>query len=272
MNNDEDFFEKDNDNIEEDDSNIEENNDNDEDKKERSLESGTQEEQYKEEEGEKQYIIQQIQDYLKDFENILNQIDEGIDKLDSYERTMQIKRSIDRLIETLYSQAASEDINTELETTKNTSDKSASVKRIREKRRKRLVEEILSSMFAQEQKGLINAKHLGHRHETAKDGDVHEAKEKVKSSIRGVLFSVIGNAMNPRRMAGETDDSNKKGAERYGREAAGGVLGALLKTFLTAVTAIVKEIFKPLQQHASEKETFVQKVEAGRNADKGLSM
>lgn len=260
MNNDEDFFEEDNDNIE--------------DKKKRSLENEHQEEQYKEEEEEKQYIIQQIQDYLKDFENVLNQIDEGIDKLDSYERTMQIKRSIDRLIETLYSQAASEDINAELETTKNTSDKSASVKRIREKRRKRLVEEILSSMFAKKQNAIINTKHLTHGHETGKDEDVHEAKEKVKSSIRGVLFSVIGNAMNPRRMAGETDDSNKKGAERYGREAAGGVLGALLKTFLTAVTAIVKEIVKPLQDHISKQDTsFAQKVEESRaGPQKGPSM
>ncbi|APR98897.1 hypothetical protein [Wolbachia endosymbiont of Folsomia candida] len=245
---------------------------NDDDIRERNLESETQEEQYNEE--EKQQIIQQIQDYLKDFEDILNQIDEGIDKLDSYERTMQIKRSIDRLIETLYSQAASEDINAELETTKHTSERSASVKRIREKRRKRLIEEILSSMFAKEQNVTIDSKHLGHGHETAKDGDVHEAKEKVKSSIRRV-FSDIGNMMNPRRMAGETEENNEKGAKRFGREAAGGALGALLKAFLTAVKDIVHEIVKPLQQHTCKQDTsFAQRVEESRNADpqKGRSI
>jgi hypothetical protein len=246
-----------------------EDNNNDEDKRERKLGDELTDQ---EKEEDKQYIIEQIQDYLKDFENILNQIDEGIDKLDSYERTMQIKRSIDRLIETLYSQAASEDINAELATTKHTSNKSASVKRIKEKRRKQVIEEVLSGMFAQEQREL---KPLGHEYETAKSGDIHEAKEQVKFSIKGVLFSVIGNAMNPRQMVGETDESNKKGAERYGREAIGGVLGGLLKTFLTAVTAIMHEIVKPLQQHTSKQDTsFAKQVEESRNTgdQKGRSI
>lgn len=263
--NDEELFEEDGDNIEE----------NNDDKRERSLENENQlnqEEQHKEE--DKQYVVQYVQDYLKAFEDILDQIDEGIDKLDSYERTMQIKRSIDRLIETLYSQAASEDIDAELETTKHTRDKSASMKRIREKRRNQVIEEVLSGMFAQQQKDLMNAKHLGHGHETAKDGDVHEAKEKMKSSIKGVLFSVIAHRMDPRRRAGETADGNEKQAHIYGREAVGGVLGALLKTFLTVVAAIVHEVVKPLQ-HASKQETsFAKQVEESRNADsqKGQSV
>ncbi|CAN2134828.1 Putative uncharacterized protein [Wolbachia pipientis] len=260
--NDENLFEEDGDNIEE----------NNDDKRERSLENENQQnqaEQHKEE--DKQYIIQYIQDYLKVFEDILNQIDEGIDNSDSYERTMQIKRSIDRLIETLYSQAASEDIDAEFETTKHTRDKSESMKRVREKRRKQVIEEVLSSMFAQQQKELMNAKHLSHGHETAKDGDVHEAKEKVKSSIRGVLFSVIAHRMDPRRRAGETADGNEKQAHIYGREAVGGALGALLKTFLTAVIAVVREIAKPLQKPET---SFAKQVEESRNADsqKGRSV
>ena len=194
--NDEDLFEEDGDNIEE----------NNDDKREKSLENENQlEEQRKE-----------IQDYLKLFEDILSQIDEGIDNLDSYERTMQIKRSIDRLIETLYSQAASEDIDAEFETTKHTRDKSESMKRGREKRRKQAIEEVLSSMFAQQQKELMNAKHLSHGHEAASDGDIQKAR--MKSSIRGVLFSVIAHRMDPRRKAGETADDNEKQAHIYGRE------------------------------------------------------
>ncbi|WP_265033702.1 hypothetical protein [Wolbachia endosymbiont (group A) of Sicus ferrugineus] len=260
--NDEDLFEEDG-------GNIEENND---DKREKSLENENQqnqEEQYKEE--DKQYIIQYIQDYLKAFEDILNQIDEGIDNSDSYERTMQIKRSIDRLIETLYSQAASEDIDAEFETTKHTRDKSESMKRVREKRRKQAIEEVLSSMFAQQQKELMNAKHLSHGHETAHND---EAKKRVKSSIRGVLFSVIAHRMDPRRRAGETADDNEKRAHIYGREAVGGALGALLKTFLTAVTAVVREIAKPLQHISKQETSFAKQVEESRNADsqKGRSV
>ncbi|MGL9759555.1 MAG: hypothetical protein ACR5LA_12880 [Wolbachia sp.] len=244
--------------FEENDGNIEENNN---DRRERSLENENQlnqEEQYKEE--DKQYIVKYIQDYLKVFEDILNQIDEGIDNLDSYERTMQVKRSIDRLIETLYSQAASEDIDAELETTKHTRDKLESMKRVREKRRKQVIEEVLSGMLVQQQKE--------HEHETAHDD---EAKKRVKSSIRGVLFSVIAHRMDPRRRAGETADGNEKQAHIYGREAVGGVLGALLKTFLTAVAAAVREIAKPLQKQET---SFAKQVEESRNADsqKGRSI
>ncbi|WP_341819590.1 hypothetical protein [Wolbachia endosymbiont (group A) of Brachyopa scutellaris] len=254
--NDKDLFEEDGDNIEE----------NNDDKREKSLENENQqnqEEQHKEE--DKQYIIQYIQEYLKAFEDILNQIDEGIDNSDSYERTMQIKRSIDRLIETLYSQADSEDIDAEFETTKHTRDKSESMKRVREKRRKQVIEEVLSSMFAQQQKELMNAKH---EHETTHDD---EAKKRVKSSIRGVLFSVIAHRMDPRRRAGETADDNEKQAHIHGREAVGGALGALLKTFLTAVIAVVREIAKPLQKPET---SFAKQVEESRNADsqKGRSV
>ncbi|GFR13126.1 uncharacterized protein TNCT_419921 [Trichonephila clavata] len=214
----------------------------------------------------------EIQDYLKLFEDILSQIDEGIDNLDSYERTMQIKRSIDRLIETLYSQAASEDIDAEFETTKHTRDKSESMKRVKEKRRKQAIEEVLSSMFAQQQKELMNAKHLSHGHEAASDGDIQKAR--MKSSIRGVLFSVIAHRMDPRRRAGETADDNEKQAHIYGREAVGGALGALLKTFLTAVTAVVREIAKPLQHISKQETSFAKQVEESRNADsqKGRSV
>lgn len=250
--NDEDLFEEDGDNIEE----------NNDDKREKSLENENQlEEQRKE-----------IQDYLKLFEDILSQIDEGIDNLDSYERTMQVKRSIDRLIETLYSQAASEDIDAEFETTKHTRDKSESKKRVMEKRKKQVMEEILSGMFAQQQKELMNAKRLNQGHEAASDGDIQKAR--MKSSIRGVLFSVIAHRMDPRRRAGETADDNEKQAHIYGREAVGGALGALLKTFLTAVTAVVREIAKPLQHISKQETSFAKQVEESRNADsqKGRSV
>ncbi|NSX83759.1 hypothetical protein GOM44_05915, partial [Wolbachia endosymbiont of Atemnus politus] len=212
--------------------NSEENND---DRRERSLKDENQLE-------EQQKDI--VQDYLKAFEDILTQIDEEIDNLDSYERTMQVKRSIDRLIETLYSQAASEDIDAEFETTKHTRNKLESKKRVMEKRKKQVMEEILSGI--QQQKELMNAKRLNQGHEAASDGDIQKAR--MKSSIRGVLFSVIAHRMDPKRRAGETADDNEKQARIHGREAVGGALGALLKAFLAAVTAAVREIAKPLQK------------------------
>ncbi|QOD38215.1 hypothetical protein [Candidatus Wolbachia massiliensis] len=249
--------------------NSEESND---DKRERNLKDENQlnqEEQHKEKD-----VVQCAQDYLKAFEDILTQVDEEIDSLDSYERTMQVKRSIDRLIETLYSQAASEDIDVELETTKHTRDKSESMKRVMEKRRKQVMEEVLSSMFAQQQKELMNTTHLSHGHETAKDGDAHEAKRQIKSSIRGVLFSVIAHRMDPRRRAGETAGDNERQARIYGREAVGGALGALLKAFLTAVAAVAREIAKPLQHINKQETSFAKQVEESRNADsqKGRSI
>lgn len=250
---------KDEDLFEEDDANTEENND---DRRERDLKNENQlEEQRK-----------KIQDYLKPFEDILNQIDEGVDNLDSYERTMQVKRSIDRLIETLYSQAASEDIDAEFETTKQTRDKSESKKRVMEKRKKQVMEEILSGMFVQQQKEMMNAKRLNQGYEAASDRDIQKAR--MKSSIRGVLFSVIAHRMDPRRRAGETADDNEKQARIYGREAVGGALGALLKTFLTAVTAVVREIAKPLQHISKQETSFAKQVEESRNADsqKGRSV
>ncbi|WP_246210002.1 hypothetical protein [Wolbachia endosymbiont of Atemnus politus] len=181
----------------------EENND---DRRERNLKDETQLE-------EQQKDI--VQDYLKAFENILTQIDEGIDNLGSFERTMQVKRSIDRLIETLYSQSASKNIDTELETTKHSRDKLESKKRVMEKRKKQVMEEILSGI--QQQKELMNAKE---GHEVASDEDIQRTKARMKSSIRGVLFSVIANRMDPRRRAGETADDNEK--QTRGREAVGG--------------------------------------------------
>lgn len=241
--------------------NTEENND--DDVREKHLKNNGLQEQSKEE--DEQYIQKYIEDHFKDFEDILNQIDEGIDKLDSYERTMQVKRSIDRLIETLYSQAASEDINVELETTKYTRDKSNSIKRIQEKRRKQTIEETLSHIFAQQQE-LTNAKH--------KTEDTHEIKTQVKSSIKEVLFSVIANRMDPKRRAGETADSNEKQAHIYGRTPASGVLGALLKTFLAAVNAVAHEITKSLKHTDKNETSFTKQVEESRNIDshKGRSI
>ncbi|NSM56270.1 hypothetical protein HET73_01210 [Wolbachia endosymbiont of Atemnus politus] len=235
--------------------NSEENND---DRRERSLKDENQLE-------EQQKDI--VQDYLKAFEDILTQIDEEIDNLDSYERTMQVKRSIDRLIETLYSQAASEDIDAEFETTKHTRNKLESKKRVMEKRKKQVMEEILSGI--QQQKELMNAKRLNQGHEAASDGDIQKAR--MKSSIRGVLFSVIAHRMDPKRRAGETADDNEKQARIHGREAVGGALGALLKAFLAAVTAAVREIAKPLQKQET---SFSKQVEESRNTDsqKGRSV
>lgn len=243
--NDEDLFEEGDDNVEE----------NSDDRRERNLKNENQ-------------LEEQFKEYLKPFEDILSQIDEGVDNLDSYERTMQVKRSIDRLIETLYSQAASEDIDVELETTKHTRDKSESKKRVLEKRKKQLMEEILSF---QQQKELMNSRE---RHEVASDGDVQKAKARVKSSIRGVLFSVIAHRMDPRRRAGETADDNEKQARMYGREAVGGVLGGLFKAFLTAVAAVVREIAKPLQHMNTQETSFAKQVEESRNQDsqKGRSV
>ncbi|MGL9762604.1 MAG: hypothetical protein ACR5LB_10890, partial [Wolbachia sp.] len=130
----------------------EENEENNDDKRERNLKNENQLNQ--EEQAKEKDITQYVQNYLKAFEDILTQIDEEIDNLDSYERTMQVKRSIDMLIETLYSQAAYEDIDVELEPTKHTRDKSESKKRVMEKRRKQIMEEVLSGMFAQQQKEL----------------------------------------------------------------------------------------------------------------------
>ncbi|MGL9762534.1 MAG: hypothetical protein ACR5LB_10495, partial [Wolbachia sp.] len=162
----------------------------------------------------------------------------------------------------------------ELEPTKHTRDKSESKKRVMEKRRKQIMEEVLSGMFAQQQKELMNAKHLSHGHETAHDEDVLKAKVRMKSSIKGVLFSVIAHRMDPRRRAGETADDNEKQARIYGREAVGGALDALLKAFLTAVIAAVREIAKPLEHMSKQEISFAKQVEESRNTDpqKGRSM
>ncbi|MDM8334801.1 hypothetical protein [Wolbachia pipientis] len=243
---------------------------NNDDKRERNLKDENQLNQEEQQKGKD--IEQSVQDYLKVFEGILNQIDEGIDNLDSYERTMQVKRSIDRLIETLYSQAASEDIDAEFETTKHTRDKSESMKRVMEKRRKQIMEEMLSGIW--QQKELMNVKHLSHGHETAHDEDVLRAKAGMKSSIKGVLFSVIAHRMDPRRRAGETADGNEKQARIYGRKAVGGILSALLKAFLVAVVAAVREIAKPLQHTNKQETSFAKQIEESRNADsqKGRSV
>ncbi|WP_225416071.1 MULTISPECIES: hypothetical protein [unclassified Wolbachia] len=58
-----------------------------------------------------------------------------------------------------------------------------------EKRRKQIMGEVLSGMFAQQQKELMNAKHLSHGHEAASDGDVHKAKKRMKSFKGSVVFS-----------------------------------------------------------------------------------
>ncbi len=119
----------------------------------------------------------------------------------------------------------------------------------------------MSHIYAEQQKKLMNAKHLGHGHETAKDGDMHEAKERIKSSVKGVLVAIIGVRMDPKRRAGETAASNEKQAHIYGREPAGGILGALLKTFLTAVVAVVHEVVKPLQHHSKQETSFAKQIE-----------
>ncbi|MCA4773977.1 hypothetical protein [Wolbachia endosymbiont of Mansonella perstans] len=247
----------------------EENND---DKRERNLKNENQLNQKKH--LKEKDTTQYVQDYLKAFEGILAQIDEEIDNLDSYERTMQVKRSIDRLIETLYSQAASEDIDVEFGATKHTRDKSESKKRVMEKRRKQIMEEVLSGMFTQQQKELMNVKHLSYGHETAHDEGVIRAKVRMKSSIKGVLFSVIAHRMDPRRRAGETADDNEKQACIYGRKTVGGALGVLLKAFLTAVIAAVREVTKPLQHMSKQETSFAKQVEESRSTDpqKGRSM
>ncbi|VVC31030.1 Hypothetical protein CINCED_3A016479 [Cinara cedri] len=236
---------------------------NDDDTREKYLKNNILQEQSKEE--NKQYIQKYIEDHFKDFEDILTQIDKGIDKLDSYERTMQVKRSIDRLIETLYSQAAYEDINVELKTTKYTHDKLSSIKRIQEKRRKQTIEETLSHIFTQQQE-LTNAKH--------KTEDLHEIKTQVKYSIKEVLFSVIANRMDPKRRAGETADSNEKQSRIYGRTPASGVLGVLLKTFLVAANAVTYEINNSLKYTDKNETSFTKQVEESRNTDshKGRSI
>ncbi|WP_246228208.1 hypothetical protein [Wolbachia endosymbiont of Litomosoides brasiliensis] len=125
--------------------------------------------------------------YLKAFGGILNQIGEGIDSLNSCERTMQVKRSIDKFIETLYNQAASKDIGAECETVKHARDKSEFIKRVIEKWKKQVMEEVLNGVFARRQKELINTKHLNSGHEAASNGGVHEAKKRMKRE--GIVFS-----------------------------------------------------------------------------------
>ena len=194
-----------------------------------------------------------IEDYLS---NLLKEFEEKIDKLDSYERAIEIKRSIDRLIETLYSKASLEDIETELETTKHTSEKLDSMKRINEKRRKRLYEQMLSHIFSQENTNKINSTNVDHI-----ETDLHEVKEQVKFSVKEVLFSVIAHKMDPRRRAGETADDNEKNAHMYGREAKRG----LLKTIFAAISTILNEV---ITKHNKNDTSFAKQVIDGRkNAD-----
>ncbi|MDN5248428.1 MAG: hypothetical protein QWI36_04820 [Wolbachia endosymbiont of Tyrophagus putrescentiae] len=212
---------------------------------------------------DEQDLQQYIQDYLKQFEDILNQIDEDVDELDSYGKTMEVKRSIDRLIETLYSKAASEDIDTELETTKHTRDKVNSVKRINEK--KKAIEETLIHILAQQQREKNLVKDKQH--------SAQDVKKQIKSSIKEVLFSVIANRMDPKKRAGETSESNEKHAHIYGREATSGLLSKLLKTFLSAVRTAIHEIANEITKQLKQSNSHAQKVEESRNnsRDEGRS-
>jgi hypothetical protein len=201
-----------------------------------------------------QLTTDEKQNYCHVFQELLNQIDEEINKLDSYERAMQIKRSIDRLIETLYSQATIEDMSVELETMKHIPE---AIHRIKEKRRKRVMKEIV---LAQQQKDREEeVKEMMTNRETIKNVD--EVKKQIKSSIKEVLFSVIAHEMDPKKRAGETADSNAEHAHLYGRKAKHGLLGTMLKAFLTVVSTIVPEIAKVHET------SFAKQVEESRNAN-----
>ncbi|OEY86817.1 hypothetical protein BIY23_02185 [Wolbachia pipientis] len=205
-----------------------------------------------------QFTEDEKQNYLYLLQELLDQIDEGVDKIDSYERVMQVKRSIDRLIETLYSQATQEDISVELETMKHIPD---AIHRVKEKRKKRMVKEIILDQQQKERE-----KEIKETITTSKDMD--ETKKQIKSSIKKVLFSVIAHRMDPRKRAGESAESNAEHAKLYGRKATHGLLSTMFKAFLTAVSTIVHEIAK------SHDTSFAKQVEESRNTDrqKGLSI
>ncbi len=189
------------------------------------------------------------QGYCHIFQELLDQIDEGIDKLDSYERVMQVKRSIERLIETLYSQATVEDIKVKLEAMKHIPE---AIHRVKEKRKKKEIEKIQHQKeMEREIKETMTDK------ETKKSVD--EAKKQVKSSIKEVLFSVIAHRMDPKKRAGETTDNNEEHAHLYGRRAKHGLLHTMLKAFLTTVNTIIHAMTKP---HDT---SFTKQVEESRN-------
>ncbi|WP_333023334.1 hypothetical protein [Wolbachia endosymbiont of Pentidionis agamae] len=219
----------------------------------------------KQDEFDEKYLKERIEKYLEVFKDLFSQIDEELDGLDSYEKAVQIKRSIDNLIESLYSQAMDEDVDVELETTKPTWKKSESEKRIREKRKRNIIENVLTYLL---QKGKI----LDLSHNQEKNNDVHEVKDQIKLKVRGLIFSVIAHEMDPKRRAGETRSENEDNARRYGREAAGSILNVLLQAILKTITAVVKEVAKPLmKQQENSKEnkqetSFVKQLEASRNA------
>ncbi|MDG7056295.1 MAG: hypothetical protein LKM44_02280 [Wolbachia endosymbiont of Meromenopon meropis] len=222
----------------------------------------------------KKVIKQYSQEYLNFLEKFLAKINEEIDNLDSYERIMQLKRSIDRLIEILYSQATFEDINVEFVTMKNIRNRSESKKRVIKKRKKQIMEEVLSGVFAQQQKELINLKHLSNRNKIIQHENMHELKKQIKFSIKEVLFVIIAHRMDPRRRAGETIDDNKKQAHIHGRKTVGGgilLLSVFLNASLFTVTNAIHEYIKLPQYIGKQKVSFTKQIEEDRKTDSEIS-
>ncbi|XGA08762.1 MAG: hypothetical protein U0X86_001075 [Wolbachia endosymbiont of Xenopsylla cheopis] len=212
---------------------------------------------------ERKYILVDDSELYDNFEQI---VDEEISKIDSYQKLMQLKRSIDSLIEILYSNASFSDIETELETTKHTQAKLESQKRVQDKKRK-IIESIITYVAMQQQEADGNASHLNHIEK--ENTDIDEVKNKLKLQVKEVLFAVLANRMDPEKRAGETESSNAKDAKRYGREdedhkQQSNIFSSLLKLLLNVLLGINVDIFPS--------KSFTAKIKAENQSKKGMSI
>ncbi|GHM57965.1 MAG: hypothetical protein sL5_01210 [Candidatus Mesenet longicola] len=212
---------------------------------------------------ERKYILVDDSELYDNFEQI---VDEEVSKIDSYQKLTQLKRSIDSLIEILYSNASFCDIDTELETTKHTQAKLESQKRVQDKKRK-IIESIITYVAMQQQEADGNASNLNHIEK--ENTDIDEVKNKLKLQVKEVLFAVLANRMDPEKRAGETESSNAKDAKRYGREdedhkQQSNIFSSLLKLLLNVLLGINVDIFP--------NRSFTAKIKAENQNKKGMSI
>lgn len=220
-------------------------------------------------------ILSHIQ-YLSSEQNLIDDselydkfeqiVDEEISKIDSYQKLMQLKRSVDSLIEILYSNASFCDIETELETTKHTQAKLESQKRVQDKKRK-IIESIIAYVAMQQQE--VNSHDSDLSHMEKENTDIGEIKDKLKSQVKGVLFAVLANRMDPEKRAGETESNNAKHAQRHGREdedhkQQSSIFSTLIKLLLNVLFGVNVDISSGM--------SFATKIKTENQNKKGMSI
>lgn len=213
---------------------------------------------------EQKYLLVDDDELYDKFSQIT---DEEISKIDSYEKLMQLKRSIDSLIEILYSNASFCDIETELDTTKHTQAKLESQKRVQDRKRK-IIESIIAYVAMQQQEVNDNAHSSNLNHIEKENIDIGEIKNRL-IQVKEVLFAVLANRMDPEKRAGETESNNAKHAKRHGREdedhkRQSNIFSSLLKLLLNVLFGINVDV--------SLRMPFTAKIKAENQNKKGMSI